>query len=178
MPGCKKWWTRGSWPTFGSHELERKLTGYEHGMKTRARLKTVIARQEHLQTLANSYIEAKVLNKSKDIYEVDNDPESAFDLLFNLDKIAGRTVQYSSIKSLKMGEGAYTYPNTLFRQINQGGRVGGDRLSGNPMDPIRSKAKLVGKRRGNKYTYDSGTWTKVSGWEDKSGMNDGFWLGK
>ena len=31
---------------------------------------------------------------------------------------------------------------------------------------------------GNKYTYDSGTWTKVSDWEDKSGMNDGFWLGK
>ena len=30
----------------------------------------------------------------------------------------------------------------------------------------------------NKYTYDSGTWTKVSGWEDVEGMNDGFWLGK
>ena len=74
-------------------------------MKKRAGLKTVISRQEHLQTLANRYIEAKVLNKSKGIYEVDNEPESAFNLLFNLDKIAGRTVQYSSIKALKMGEG-------------------------------------------------------------------------
>ena len=31
---------------------------------------------------------------------------------------------------------------------------------------------------GNKYTYDSGTWTKVSGWEDDEGMNDRFWDGK
>ena len=31
---------------------------------------------------------------------------------------------------------------------------------------------------GNKYTYDSGTWTKVSGWEDVEGMNDRFWQGK
>ena len=78
---------------FGSHELVRKLTGYEHGMKKRAGLKTVYQRQEHLQTLANRYIEAKLLNKSKGIYEVDNDAESAFNSLVNLDKIAGRTVQ-------------------------------------------------------------------------------------
>ena len=34
---------------------------------------------------------------------------------------------------------------------------------------------------GNKYTYDSGTWTKVSGWEDDPKgyqMNDRFWNGK
>jgi hypothetical protein len=31
---------------------------------------------------------------------------------------------------------------------------------------------------GNKYTYDSGTWAKVSGWEDDEGMNDRFWQGK
>lgn len=34
---------------------------------------------------------------------------------------------------------------------------------------------------GNKYTYDSGTWTKVSGWEDAPKgyqMNDRFWNGK
>ena len=154
LPGGVKWGTGNTWPTFGSSELVRKLTGYEHGMKKRAGLKTVISRQEHLQTLANRYIEAKPLVKSKGIYEVDNEPESAFNLLFNLDKIAGRTVQYSSIKALKMGKGAYTYPNTLFHQINRGGSVAGSRLSRSPMDPIRSKAKLVRKRKGNKYTYD------------------------
>ena len=31
---------------------------------------------------------------------------------------------------------------------------------------------------GNKYTYDSGTWAKVSGWKDVEGMNDRFWNGK
>ena len=30
----------------------------------------------------------------------------------------------------------------------------------------------------NKYTYDSGTWAKVSGWSDESGMSDRFWNGK
>ncbi len=31
---------------------------------------------------------------------------------------------------------------------------------------------------GNKYTYDSGTWTKVDGWTDDSSMNNRFWQGK
>lgn len=31
---------------------------------------------------------------------------------------------------------------------------------------------------GNKYTYDSETWTKVNGWEDVEGMNNRFWQGK
>tara|TARA_R100001594_G_C3958290_1_gene244702 strand:- start:39 stop:362 length:324 start_codon:yes stop_codon:yes gene_type:complete len=31
---------------------------------------------------------------------------------------------------------------------------------------------------GGKYTYDSGTWTKVSGWEDVEGMSNRFWQGK
>ena len=31
---------------------------------------------------------------------------------------------------------------------------------------------------GNKYTYDSGTWTKVSGWKDEPGISNRFWDGK
>ena len=31
---------------------------------------------------------------------------------------------------------------------------------------------------GNKYTYDSETWTKVNGWKDIEGMNNRFWNGK
>tara|TARA_B100000519_G_C13933931_1_gene292764 strand:- start:55 stop:378 length:324 start_codon:yes stop_codon:yes gene_type:complete len=34
------------------------------------------------------------------------------------------------------------------------------------------------KWEGGKYTYDSETWTKVSGWKDDANLNNRFWLGK
>jgi len=46
--------------------------------------------------------------------------------------------------------------------------------SGTDVESDGSTARWVN----NKYTYDDGTWTKVSGWKDEAGITNRFWDGK
>tara|TARA_R100000278_G_scaffold75773_1_gene59080 strand:- start:71 stop:397 length:327 start_codon:yes stop_codon:yes gene_type:complete len=46
--------------------------------------------------------------------------------------------------------------------------------SGTDVESDGSTARWVN----NKYTYDDGTWTKVSGWKDEPGISNRFWDGK
>ena len=163
LPGNVRWGGRNVWPNdlgMGTFEMERSLTGYEGGIEKEAGLNSVIARQAHLNTLANKYIEAKFISKDqegKSTYQLDNDAASNWDFL-NLNSYMGRTVQYSQIDKLRMGsKGGLIYPKAEAKQIHEGGMLSssGDLpLNRSPLDPITSRAKLKKSKKGNSFVYD------------------------